>query len=61
MQKNCRIENDFNLKYKEMKQYSKCGKCNFFNVCAGCPAMALAKTGNQFNGDPDCFIHTMKA
>jgi radical SAM protein with 4Fe4S-binding SPASM domain len=55
------IENDFNLKYKEMKQYSKCGKCNFFNVCAGCPAMALAKTGNQFNGDPDCFIHTMKA
>lgn len=54
------VENNLNEKYKEMARYSKCGKCTFFNVCAGCPAMALAKTGSPLNGDPDCFIHTTK-
>lgn len=54
------IENDSNKKYKELDRFSKCGRCAFYNVCAGCPAMALAKTGDPFNGDPDCFIHTIK-
>lgn len=54
------IKSELNLKYKKMNLYSICGKCKFYNVCAGCPAMSLAKTGDCFSRDPDCFIHKMK-
>ena len=54
------IKSDDNCRHEHMKKYSKCGSCKFYNVCAGCPAMSLAKTENRFNADPDCFIHTMK-
>lgn len=54
------IRSENNCKYREMSKYSRCGNCKFYNVCAGCPAMALVKKGNRFNGDPDCFIHEMK-
>ena len=29
------IENDSNKKYKELDRFSKCGRCAFYNVCAG--------------------------
>lgn len=54
------INNDINLRYKNLKLISKCGKCRYFNSCAGCPSIALAKTGCRTAKDPDCFIYSMK-
>lgn len=53
------LDSKRNKEFRQMNLYSKCGKCKFYNVCAGCPAMSLAKTGNRYNKDPDCFISRM--
>lgn len=53
------ITSEKNRCYENLKRYSVCGNCSFFNVCAGCPAIALAKRMDQYSGDPDCFIHSL--
>lgn len=32
----------------------KCGQCQFFDICGGCRARALAFTGDMFAADPAC-------
>ncbi len=47
-------------KLRERKLYKgKCGKCEFLNLCGGCRARALAKTGDFLSEDPICsYVHT---
>jgi radical SAM protein with 4Fe4S-binding SPASM domain len=32
----------------------KCSQCQFFDICGGCRARALAFTGDMFAADPAC-------
>ena len=43
------------LKLRDHEQYNgRCGVCEFFNICGGCRARALAATGDFMNEDPYC-------
>lgn len=48
--------NSHNKRCAALIEDSECGKCKYYNVCAGCPAMAYAKNFNRFSKDPDCFL-----
>jgi len=70
--KQSNIGNVFNNKIKELidseksklflnlGSFSNCGQCIYFNGCGGCAAIALAKNGSIFSGDPDCIYFTKK-
>ena len=51
------VSNEANKRCEELVNESQCGKCKYFNVCAGCPAMAYVKKNNRFSKDPDCFLN----
>lgn len=55
------ISNKFNTKFLNFNKYSECGSCDYYNGCAGCAAIGLAKNKNINSVDPDCFIEDIKA
>lgn len=47
------LSDDMN-KYRDTK-FVKCSKCDLFQICRGCPAVAYGKTGNYGSADPQCW------
>ena len=42
-------------KMREIERMEKCSKCELFQFCRGCPAVAYAVSGNYFAPDPQCW------
>ncbi|MEW6363685.1 MAG: radical SAM protein [Acidobacteriota bacterium] len=44
-------------KFRRPESYEACGRCDFYQVCRGCPANAYGLTGDPFSKVPSCFRH----
>lgn len=42
-------------KMREIEKMEKCSKCELFQYCRGCPAVAYAVSGDYFAPDPQCW------
>ncbi len=47
-------------KFRRPQYYEKCGDCDFYQVCRGCPANVYSITGNPFAKNPLCFRGLVK-
>ncbi len=41
--------------YRDYKKFEKCSRCELFQLCRGCPAVAFGYTGNMYAPDPQCW------
>lgn len=42
-------------KYRNIKNFLKCSKCELVQLCRGCPSVAYGVTKNPFAPDPQCW------
>jgi radical SAM/SPASM domain protein of ACGX system len=40
---------------RQLEKFKKCSKCDLFQYCRGCPAVAYGATGDYFAPDPQCW------
>jgi radical SAM/SPASM domain protein of ACGX system len=41
--------------YREVDNFKKCSRCDLFQFCRGCPAVAFSVSGDYFAADPQCW------
>jgi radical SAM/SPASM domain protein of ACGX system len=41
--------------YREVDNFKKCSRCDLFQFCRGCPAVAFSVSGDYFSADPQCW------
>jgi radical SAM protein with 4Fe4S-binding SPASM domain len=54
------LGNAFLKKLRRAKFYKKCGTCQFYSVCRGCPSKVFGSTNNAFNENDFCFLSEIK-
>lgn len=42
-------------RYRQHDRFEKCRRCELFNICRGCPAVAYGYTHNMYAADPQCW------
>jgi len=49
------VHSEFLNKVRDSRNFEKCGRCRFAQICLGCPAVAHGMSGNEFAPDPQCW------
>jgi len=49
------FDSPFLKEFRNQNSFEECGKCNNFQICKGCRAIAYADSGKIFGKDPQCF------